>query len=359
MVEFEHNLFIILLLTSILNAKPPRPRWAALIILVGVLLVFIPPADPIQIPWEIVLGLTLPLLLWQNVRRISNADWHGTRSLILWGATIAIIFTALWLGGALNWSGALLLGIVVASMIWRAGESESKASYMSQVGPLAILILLIEVEAAIQSPNYYIGGIFSGMFIGAVAALIGISLTRRLPSKWHSVIGAGQVNIAYWITFFAGVSAVSAAFVSVIVYFWLNRWFRLGMHEQSPQAPLNTWPGFVGILGLFLLLGWEGHQPITDLILIEVLIGTVVGVAISWLGQRLEISAFQTDSFWITALRVSILIFATLLVWPRDLIQEPIQLAVAIGIPILVIGSSFLALEFYFPRSGERDIDQL
>jgi hypothetical protein len=359
MIEFEHNLFIILLLTSILNAKPPRPRWAALIILVGVLLVFIPPSHPMQIPWDIVLGLTIPLLLWQNVRRITNADWHGPKSLVLWGTAVAIIFAALWLGGALKWSGALLLGIVAASMIWRAGESESKASYMSQVGPVAILILLIEVEAAIQSPNQYIGGIFSGMFFGAVAALIGLSLTRRLPSKWHSAIGAGQVNLAYWISYFAGVSAVSAAFVSVIVYFWLNRWFRLGMHEQSPQAPLNTWPGFVGILGLFLLLGWESHQPITNLILIEVLIGTVVGVAISWIGQRLKIPAFQTDTFWLAALRVFILIFTTLLIWPRDLIQESIQLAAAIGIAILVIGSSFIALEFYFPRSGERDIDRL
>jgi hypothetical protein len=110
---------------------------------------------------------------------------------------------------------------------------------------------------------------------------------------------------------------------------------------------------------LFLLLGWEGHQPITNLILTEVLIVTVVGVAISWIGQRLKIPAFQIDSFWKTALRVSILVFTTLLILPRDFIQEPIQFAIAIGIAILVIGSSFLALEFYFPKSGERDTDPL
>jgi len=38
MIEFEHTIFILLLLTGVLNAKPPRQRWATLIILIGVLL---------------------------------------------------------------------------------------------------------------------------------------------------------------------------------------------------------------------------------------------------------------------------------------------------------------------------------
>jgi hypothetical protein len=355
MIEFEHNLFIVLLLAAILNAKPPRPRWAALGVLVGVLLIFIPPSHPLLLPWNIILGLSLPLLLWQNVSRITNADWRGPKSFILWMVAMTLIAAALWLGGALQWPGALLLGMVAASIIWRAGESEFEASYMSQVGPVAIIFLLIEVEAALQSPDQYIGGIFSGMFFGAVFALLGLSIIRRLPEKWHSLIGVGQVYIAYWLSFTTGVSAVSAAFVSVLIYFWLNRFFKLGLHEKAPPAPLNTWPGFIGIVGLFLLLGWEGHQSISTLILIEVLIGSFVGLAITWLGRRWMIPAFEADkSIWFTAIRVFILIFTTLLIWPRDLIRSPIQLAVAIGIAVIVIGSSFIALEFYFPRGTDQ-----
>ena len=77
MIEFEHTIFIILLLSGVLNSKPPHQRWAAVIVLIGILLVFIPPAQALAIPWELILGLILPLLLWQNVRRIINAEWKG------------------------------------------------------------------------------------------------------------------------------------------------------------------------------------------------------------------------------------------------------------------------------------------
>jgi len=164
MIEFEHTIFILLLLSGVLNSKPPRQRWAALIILIGVLLVFIPPARAIEIPWDLVLGLMLPLLLWQNIRRTINADWRGWKSVSLWGITVLVLGSGLWLAGQLNWPGALLFGIVAASMIWRAGEPESGSSYMSQVGPLTLVFLLTEIEVAIQSPDHYLGGIFSGAF---------------------------------------------------------------------------------------------------------------------------------------------------------------------------------------------------
>jgi len=168
----------------------------------------------------------------------------------------------------------------------------------------------------------------------------------------------GQVYIAYWFSYFAGVSAVSAALVSVMMYLWLNQFYRLGLQEKAPPAPLNTWPGFTVILGLFLLLGWQGHQPVTSLIAFEVLVGTLVGLTIIWLGRRWEIPAFQKNRpFWLAGVRISTLLFPTLLIWPRDLIKEPLQLAVAIGISILVIGFSYLGLDFYFPKeSGTKNI---
>lgn len=352
MIEFEHTIFILLLLSVVLNSKPPRPRWAAAIILVGVLLVFIPPAHALDIPWNLVLGLVLPLLLWQNVRRIVNADWRGWKSVSLWGITMLVLSSALWLGGALNWPGALLFGMVAASMIWRAGEPESGASYMSQVGPLVLVFLLTEVEAAIQTPDHYIGGVFSGAGIGVLASLFGLYLIRKVSPKLHSWIAVGQVYIAYWFSYIAGVSAVSAALVCVIMFMWLNQYYKLAFHEKAPPAPLNTWPGFVGILTLFLLLGWQAHQPVSNIIAIEVVVGTLIGLAVFWLGRRWEIPAFQNHKpSWLAGLRIAAFLFPALLIWPRDLIKEPVQLAWAIGLSIFVIGFSYFGLTFYFPKS--------
>lgn len=354
MIEFEHTIFILLLLIGVLNSKPPRQRWAAVIILAGVLLVFIPPAHAIEIPWDLVLGLILPLLLWQNIRRINNSDWRGWKSVFLWVITVLVLGLGLWIAGQLNWPGALLFGIVAASMIWRAGEPESGASYMSQVGPLTLVFLLTEIEVAIQTPDHYLGGIFSGMSFGILAAIFGLYMIKKVSPKWHPWIGVGQVYIAYWFSYFAGVSAVSAALISVMVYMWLNQHYKLGLHKNAPPAPLNSWPGFILILSLFLLLGWQSHQPISGFIGFEVVIGTLIGLLISWLGRRWDIPAFQKQKpFWTMGFRIAALLLPALLIWPRDMLQEPIQIAVAIGVSILVIGSSFLGLEFYFPRRSQ------
>ncbi len=351
MIEFEHTIFILLLLSSILNAKPPRQRWAIVIILIGVLLVFIPPAHALEIPWDLVLGIVLPLLLWQNIRRIVNADWRGWKSIALWGMTVLVLGTALWLGGALNWPGALLFGMIAASMIWRAGEPEAGASYMSQVGPLTLVFLLTEVEAAIQSPDHYFGGIFSGAFFGVVTASTGLYLLRKAAPKLHSFIGVGQVYFAYWFSFIAGASAVTAALVGVMMFMWLNRYYRLGYHKKAPPAPLNSWPGFVLILALFLLLGWQAHLSVSPILILEVFIGMITALGITWLGRRLDLTAFQKQKpFWMASLRAVLLLFPALLIWPRNILHQPIQLAVAIGLSVLVIGFSHMGLLYYFPR---------
>ncbi len=353
MVEFEHTIFIILLLTGVLNAKPPRQNWAIMLILIGILLVFIPPAIEINVPWEVVLGLVIPLLLWQNIRRIIIADWRGWKSVSLWVISVWLFSFALWLGGALNLPGALLFGVIGASMVWRAGELEGSTSYMSQVGPLALIFLLTEVEIAIQSPNQYIGGIFSAAFFGAVIAILGLYFLRKLPLKYHSWIGIGQVYLAYWLSLSFGVSAVAGALVSIMTFVWLNQYYQLGFHETAPLAPLNTWPGFAIILALFLLLGWQAHQPISALSLIEVAAGVMISLCITWIGRHYKIPAFQNkEAFWMAGLRAGLLLFPALLIWPRDIFQQPLQLAVALGSAALVIGMSYMALLFYFPRKN-------
>jgi hypothetical protein len=359
MIEFEHTIFVLLLLTGVLNAKPPQQRWGALIILVGILLVFIPPALPIFIPWNLIIGLVVPLLLWQNFRRIVNADWQGWKSLALWVASALIIGIALFLGGGLNWLGALLFGVIGASMIWRAGESESKSSYMSQVGPLALVFLLTEVEALVQSPNQYLGGIFSGASFGLLAALIALRLLKKTPSNYHFLIGIGQSYLAYWFSFFAGASAVSAVLVSVMVFIWLNQYSSLGFPNSSQFAPINTWPGFALILAVFLLLGLQGHQQISTIIILEAVTGAIAGISITWLGRKLNIPAFQKDKSPLMAgLRTGLLLLPALLLWPRDILEQPLLLAAALGLAIFVIGLSYMALLFYFPKTGVQKLEQ-
>ena len=74
MIEFEHSLFKLLLLVAVLSAKPPGRKWLPLVIAIGFLLALLPPPISIPIPWNIILGITIPLILWQNARRIIAAQ---------------------------------------------------------------------------------------------------------------------------------------------------------------------------------------------------------------------------------------------------------------------------------------------
>ncbi len=347
MIEFEHTLFILLLLNGLLNAKPPKQHWAILVILIGILLVFIPPAIHINIPWEIILGLVIPILLWQNFRRTTTAKWRGWNSFILWGITALLFSFFLLILGSHDWAGGFLFGLIVASMIWRAGEPESGASYMSQIGSFTILFLLTEVDLVIQSPNQYFGGIFSAAFNGLISALIGLFLLQKLGEKHHAWVGIGQVYLAYWISYFMGISPITAALVSVLAFVWLRRYSRLGHYKDTLPTPLKSWSGFSVIFAIFLLLGWQSHQSISYLLFIEVLIGTFLGIGIAWIGKKSKNPAFQNqDSIWVFGLRIALLLFPALLIWPRGILQHPDQLLIAIGLSIFVLGFSYLGRSY-------------
>jgi hypothetical protein len=351
MIEFEHTIFILLLLIGVLNAKPTRQKLGITLIVLGILLVFIPPAQVFDIPWNFVLGLVIPLLLWQNIRRIVNADWGGRNSIALWAVSAVIYFLVFWVGSSSNWTGALLFGLVTASMVWRASEPDNSTSFLSQIGPLTLIFLLTEVEIAIQSPNHYLGGIFSGGFFGILTAALGLYFLKKIRLSMHPWIGIGQVYLAYWFSFFIGSSAVTAAFVSLIIFVWVYQYYLEGFDQETWPAPLNTWPRFGLLLVLFLFLGWQSHQPVSPFLLIKVFVGSLAALGIILVGRHRQLAAFQDPKpFWLSGLRVTALIFPWLLIWPPDMLNQPIQLAVAIGLSILVVWMSYMGVTDWFPK---------
>ena len=173
MVEFEHTLFQLLLLIGLLNSKPPHQKYTPYILAVGILLVFLPSGFSLSLPWDLVLGLTLPLLLWQNARRLINAVWRGKwMSLFLWVGAALLFGLMLTLTEALVLPGAILVGLITASMIWRTGESEESSSFISQIGPLTLIFLLSEIE-------------FDGYFSRAIS---GEYLQWGIPGGCHCIV---------------------------------------------------------------------------------------------------------------------------------------------------------------------------
>lgn len=345
MEEFEHALFMLLLLVGVLTARPPRRDVALWALAVGFLLAFIPPAVRLPIPWDLILALTIPLLLWQNARRLVSATWRGNGvELALWALTVAAFGLVLSLDVNLGILGALLFGLLAASILWQAIEPEFESSHISLLGPLTLVFLLAETAPAVETPDRFIGGLFSGAAVGIAVAFLAIRLTRRMaPSRVHW-IALGQVYVAYGAGLALDSSGVVAALLSVMVY--VETGLRRGFWAEGlvRPAPLNTWPGFGLALLLLMFLGWETHRPLSGRLLLEVGLGTGVGVLIAWLGRRLGVTFFRRLALEGVLILVVLWLFPALLLWPRTTLLAPLPLALALGAAGLVSVLSAAAL---------------
>jgi len=349
-VEFEHTLFQLLLLVGLLNSKPPQYRYTPVIIGAGLLLAFLPPVIPLPIPWNLILSLFVPLLLWQNATRIINSKWRGRwKELFLWVGSAILFGVMLTLSNGLEIPGAILFGLITASMIWRSGETERDSSFISQIGPLTLVFLLTEIEPMVETPTRYVGGVFSGAAFGILFALVAVFFSQKASPRFRNWIAIGQIYAAYGFAALLDVSAVSASLASVIAYVILGLYQGFWSDNEVQPTPFNTWPGFAISLLLFLFLGWQAHNPISGLLLLEILLGCGIGVLIAWMGQYLKLPSFaQKGSIWRAGLRIALLLFPALLIWPRGIIQQPTFLAYAFGIASVVLTISRLMLYSFF-----------
>jgi len=338
MVVYEHALFMLLLLVGIYNARLQGQRRTLFLIVGGILLALLPPAVRLTIPWQVILFLTIPLLFWQNARHWLYARWRITwQEGVLWLITALSLGLVLFLSGYLAWTGSVLFGLVTTSMLWRAIEPDVTATHLSQIGPLALIFLLAEIAPTVETPTYYLGGLFSGAGVGLGVALLAAYLAQRASPSRKGWIAVGEVYLAYWIAAFVDASAVAAALVAIVVYIEMGLRRGLELEKDLLPAPIDRWPVFGLLLALFVFLGWQAHQPLTPVLLWEAGLGFLFGWAVAWVGRRLQAPGFrEVEVLWQVGLRVGSFVFAALLLWPRSLLVEPLQLAVALGIALVM-----------------------
>ena len=147
---------------------------------------------------------------------------------------------------------------------------------------------------------------------------------------------------------------MTAGLASVLVYVTLGLIKEIWPDNKIKPTPLNTWFGFGLILVLFLFLGWQAHQPIFEMLILEVVLGCGTGVLIAWIGQRLDLPSFtRKDSLRQTGFRVVLFLFPTLLLWPRGILQLPILLTYALLTAGIVLASSRIVLDYFSKEQGQ------
>lgn len=175
MITLEHSLIILLLLVSLLQARPKLPiagRWATAAALALALVV---PAEPLILPWDWLAAFVIPLLLWQAARLLASGRWRADRrDLALWLLTVGGIVAVLIFTSALPLMGTLLYGLLAASMAWRAAEEGQTATPLGQIGPVALVFLLAEIAPAVEAPGRYALAMVGGAALGSLVGYLGV-----------------------------------------------------------------------------------------------------------------------------------------------------------------------------------------
>jgi len=333
MTALEHSLIILLLLVGLLNARPRLPSLARWAVAGALALAFIAPAAPIDLPWDWLAALVVPLLLWQAARRLIGARWPADRRDIgLWILIIVGIGAALLFTSELALPGALLFGLLAASMAWRATEDGGTPTYLGQLGPLALAFLLAEIAPAVEAPDRYALALAGGAGLGAVIGYIGVHIAQgRSVGRPRDAASIGQVYLVYGIAWLLDLSSVAAAMFAVIVYVAYGTRRGLWSNGVVRPTPIDAGPVYGLAVIALAFFAWQTHVPLTPILLLEVGLGlAVTGMAV-WAGRVLKSQTFYAErSFLSVIVRVGLLLVPVLLLWPRGVLIDPALLALAL-----------------------------
>lgn len=329
----EHTLIILLLLVAILKARPKLPAWVWYILGAGILLSFIAPATPLDLPWDLVGFLVIPILFWQVMRRLVVASWRpNIRELLLWVSAAAGIAAGLVFIGNTPLTEAILLGLLVASMIWRASEEELDPSHLGQFGALALAIVLVELAPSIEQPDGNLLSLLYGAGIGAILGWFAVLTALQLPSGWpRSVLSIGIGYIAYATGWLPGISSVAAAALAVAVYISYGVRRELWQGDIKPDPMDDSREVYLVSVLVLLLFGWQLHVPLTIPLILETLAGLAVTLLIVILKRRFYSNATAFRHGLLQSIgRTIFLILPALLLWPREVQLDPVRLGFAL-----------------------------
>lgn len=323
MLAFEHTLFMLLLLIGLLSARPKYPWLSTAALVSGVILLLSAPRLTLPLPWKWILAAVIPILFWQNNHYWMQAKRFASwRENMLWLAAMLIITLTLVFIVRLNWLAALLFSIIATSLLWRFIDPRSQPRLLTQLGILVLIFLLTEVSLIVEAPKRYIGSLFSGAAIGLAIALASLHLAEKTSQQPHSWLAVLQVYAAYALATVTKSSGVVAALVSVVAY-------TEGVPKESkPQlhhlTPLDRWGVYLPFLLLFWLLGWQIHVPFSMRFVIESAAGLLLGMFISWMVSKTDHQVTQsTVQLLISGIQLGTFIFASLILWPKHLMENP------------------------------------
>ncbi len=336
-LELEHALIMLLLLVGLLSIQRGQRRFVPWVILAGVALSLLTPIHAMPLAWPFISALVLPPLLWQMAVRLAVVRSEFTwRSGLAWLLTALLFGLALAVGAGVPPTSALLLGLLATSLMWQVRERLTGSTELGAFGQLALALLLVEVDVILHAPGSFLANLAGGTTLGLLLGYIGVRVALRLPAgDARNYFCLGLAYVAYLVSLPIGVSAVVTAAMTALMVAVYGYNAGLWPTAATLPAPLNRLGVFALMGGVFLLLGWQAHVPLTITRVAGIGLGLVaaaMGIMIGrWLVPLPEEEALPlSQALFRKERKVALLMLGTFLLWPRGAVVELWPLAWAL-----------------------------
>ncbi len=358
-LSLDHALTMLLLLVGLLSIRREQRRFVPWIVLAGVALSLFTPIHTLDMAWPLISVLVLPPLLWQVAVRFAAARAALTwRTWLAWLLTATLIGLGLGVGARVPPAGALLLGILAASLVWQVRERAAGSTELGAFGQLTLAFLLVEVDVILHPLDLFLGSLFVGASLGLILGYIGVRVASRWPAgDARNYFCLGLAYLAYLVGVLIGGSGVVTATMTALMVAVYG--YNVGLWPTTDLLPatLNRPGVFALMAGVFLLLGWQAHVPVTGNRVAGIVLGMLAAAVGIIIGRWLAPLPEEATLSWPQALlrkerKVLLLLLGTLLLWPQDAIPELRPLVVALLAALVTVLILRFALDPVFEVFG-------
>jgi hypothetical protein len=357
LLETEHGLVMLLLLFGLLTYRGKRlSKWVPAVIIGGILLSLFTPIHEIKLFWPVITGLVVPPFLWQGAVAVTKSGPLRRRwSLVVWAVTLLLVTFSLRMFGGLPVSNALLLGTLAVTLVWYFRELNVERSYLSTIGLVTLVVLLVEIDLALVSLQLWLGTLASGTAIGIAVGFFGIYLFRRLKQlKWKNTFFFAWAYVAYLAGLAFETSAIATTLAAALVVSTYG--FSIGLWHRQKDIPVpSNFPFFFYLsAGIWITLGWQAHT-VLDPVNLNGILPALAVITISILVIR-RIAPISTENRWARLLRketgVFLLLFGSVLFWPQEAFLTTISVEIALAAAVFLIVLLRFSIEPLFDLIG-------
>ena len=353
LLDTEHGLVMLLLLYGLLTYSGKKlSRWVPVVVISGIALSLLTPIHEINLFWPVITGFVVPPLLWQGAVAVTKSGpLRRNWGLVIWLVTLSLLVISLRFFGGLPLSSALVLGILAVTLVWYFREFNAERSYLSTIGFITLIVLLVEIDLAYIDIRVWLGTLASGTAIGIALGFLGVVVFRRVAqSGWRNIFFFGWAYLAYLVGLLFDTSAIAVTLAAGLVVSIYG--FSIGLWYRRDDIPLPSDVPFFFFLSaaIWMLLGWQAHTVIEPVSLYGILPALVVIVVSIFVVRRLI--PVSDKNRLVRLLRKSVgvflLLFGAVLYWPQQAFLTTANVEIAlVGAVLMIVILRFSVKPFF------------